>query len=343
MALLSEPSLDAESALVPLMRWAAVDPKAALDYALSRDEFATTERVIAVIIYEMARTDPAAAKLALGRLQEEERKSSQQAIVRMLQQSDPMAALAYARELHDARAECDVLKFWANTDARAAAAELETGNPDQRPAVEAIATALAKQDRPAFETWAAGLTDPQERATARRAALALDALTDPAGAATETSAWLSGEAGAVDAGELPVHIAQRWWWAKAAPGDVAAWAASLPAGKGRDVAIGEVTRLWLEQDALAASEWLGGLAPGPGRDLAVERLVRKVSGEAPDEAFDWASTIQNREIRGRILGDSVRAWARSDAAAARVAVATLPSEEHANLLELIAREEGVGR
>jgi hypothetical protein len=338
MSLMSEPRLDAETALVPLIRWASVDPKAALAFALSQDEFKSSERVIAVIVHEMARADLPAAKAALDHMEGEERTTSQRAIVRLLQQSDPAAALAYARELNDSEAERNVLVHWAKSDPRAAAAELTTGKPDQVAAVEAIAGAWANEDRPAFEAWAAGLTDPVGRAVARRAGLALDALTDPAKAAAETAAWLAAEPHAqTSAGDLPVHVAQRWWQ-KAAPQDVAAWAASLTAGKAKNAALGEVARLWVDEDPRAASGWLGALPPGDGRDQGVRQLVWKVSKQAPDEAFEWARSITGSGLRDQMLAESVRAWAHSDPVAAQAAVSTLPPEERGNLIELIEKE-----
>lgn len=332
--------INGEAAMFPLYRWAAVDPSAALAYVLGRKELNSNERIIGAIVQELAKTNLPAAKASLEQLQGEEKEVAQRAIVLAMQQKDPLAALAYARELKDVRAETGVLALWAKQDPAAAAAALPAGNSAMKPAVEAVATAWAQKDRPAFEQWAAGLTDPCERGIARRAGLALDAVTDPRQTAQETVAWLAREPGAQEsAGELPVSIAQQWWKAKGPPPEVAAWAGSLPEGPARNSAVAEVGRLWLEQDELAASAWANTLEQGKGRDEVVRALVRKISQDTPGDAFAWAGTIQQEGLRGEMLAESIRKWSKQDAAAAQAAVATLPEGQQGNLLEVIGRAQ----
>ena len=333
--------INGEAAMFPLYRWAAVDPSAALAYVLGRKELNSNERIIGAIVQELAKTNLPAAKASLEKLQGEEKEAAQRAIVLAMQQRDPLAALAYARELKDVRAETGVLALWAKQDPAAAAAALPTGNAAMKQAVEAVSAAWAQKDRPAFENWAAGLTDPGERAIARRAGLALDAVTDPRQTALETAAWLAREPGAQEsAGELPVSIAQQWWKAKGPPPEVAAWAGSLPEGPARNSAVAEVGRLWLEQDELAASAWANTLEQGKGRDQVVRAIVRKISQDTPGDAFAWAGTIQHDGLRGDMMTDSVRKWAKQDAAAAQAAVATLPEGQQGNLLEEIGKAQG---
>ncbi len=334
--------VNVEAAMFPLYRWAAVDPGAALAYVLGRKELNSSERMIGAIVQELAKTNLPAAKASLEQLQGEEKEAAQRAIVLAMQQKDPLAALAYARELKDVRAENGVLVLWAKQDPAAAAAALPTGNAAMKQAVETVATAWVKKDRPAFEQWAAGLTDPSERGIARRAALALDAMTDPRQTAQETAAWLAREPGAQEsAGELPVSIAQQWWEAKGPPPEVAAWAGSLPEGPARNSAVAEVGRLWLEQDELAASAWANTLEQGKGRDQVVRAIVRKISQDTPGDAFAWAGTIQHDGLRGDVLAESIGTWAKQDAAAAMAAVATLPEAQQGNLLEVIGKVQGV--
>jgi hypothetical protein len=341
MALLVEGKVNPDFAFLPLMRWASVNPKAALAFALGRKEWKTTERIIAPIMRELARVDLPAAKAALERLEPEERRHSQRAIVSQLVESDPVAALAYARELKDAEAENNVFKAWAKRDPVAAAAALGSADgKGYRPAIESIAGGLLKRDRAAFDSWSAGLSDPAGRAVVRRVELHTDAYTDPRTAAAETAAWLAEVPAAQEAAEsLPVHVAQHWWKLKGSPQEVAAWAGSLPAGRAQDAAVGEVGRLWVEQDAVSASAWLGTLAPSPGRDEAVGRLVWKVSKEAPDEAFEWARTIQQGSMRNEMLAQSIAVWAAKDVPGAQAAVATLPPEHRGNLLEMIEKAQ----
>ncbi len=330
--------VNGEAAMFPLYRWAAVDPAAALAYVLGRTELKNNERMIGAIVQELARTDLPAAKASLAQMQGEEKEAAQRAIVLAMQQKDPVAALSYARDLKDVRAETEVLVQWAKRDPAAAAAALPMGNTALGSAVEAVATAWVHKDRAAFENWAAGLTDPGERAIARRAALTLDAVNDPRQTAQETASWLAREPGAQEsAGELPVSITRNWWKAKGPPPEVAAWAGSLPEGPARNSAVAEVGRLWLEQDELAASAWANTLEPGKGRDQVVRSIVRKIGQETPADAFAWAGTIQQEGLRGDMLTESIRNWARLDAPAAQAAVSTLPEGQQGNLTEEIVK------
>ena len=78
----SDGKLDGESAITPLLRWASLDPRAALTFALGRKEFNSSERVLSAIVYQLARSDLSAAKTALANFPEksEERRDAQRAI-----------------------------------------------------------------------------------------------------------------------------------------------------------------------------------------------------------------------------------------------------------------------
>ena len=338
--------LDPETTILPLLRWAGEDPKAALAFALSREEFKDSERVISALMYQLAKVDVEEAKASLAKFPEksEECRDARMAIVRSLMLSNPGGALAYARELKDDKAEAMVLTEWAKAEPLAAAEELDSTNPALRPVVEAIANTLLAQDRASFDSWAVGLTDPVARNTVRGIALISDTLTDPAKAAQDTAAWLSSDpTAAASAGELPRHIAQRWWWAKASPKVVADWATSLPAGPALNAAVGEVSRLWVKQDAIAASGWINGLATGPGRDGAVQQLFWAIQQETPDDAFVWVSTIQDSAVRRDLLKEFIRGWAIKDKGAALSAVETLPIEHRGELREIISKAQSTGK
>ena len=334
----SDGKLDGESAITPLLHWASLDPRSALAFALSRKEFNSSERVLSAIVYQLARSDLSAAKTALANFPEksEERRDARRAIVKVLLQKDPKAAIAYAREVADSEAEASALAEWARTAPLAAAAGLNPEDPAHRPALEAIATALVTRDRTAFETWAESLTDPAARLTARRIALHEDALSDPAMTAQAAARWLAAEpaAGAAQ-GDLPVHIAQRWWWAKAPPQLVADWAISLPAGPARDAAIGEVGRLWVKQDAMEASHWIDKVPASSGRDKVVTQLIQEISSDAPNDAFVWSGTIQDPALRRNMREACISAWAAKDVTAALAALETLPQEQRGTLREKI--------
>lgn len=343
----AEGKLDEERAVIVLLRWAGEDPRAALDFALGRGEFKESERVISALMYQLAKVDVLEAKASLPRFPEksEELRDARRAIVSAMMQKNPRGALDYARELQDAHAVDKVLTEWSRTAPLLAAAELDPSDPAQRPALEAVANALLARDRGAFDAWAAGLTDDLARRTIRRLSLTSEAMADPAKAAQDTAAWLNADpvaAGSVG-DQLPTHIAQRWWWTKAPPQEVADWAAALPAGTSKDAAVGEVARLWVEKDVLGASGWIDGLPAGAGRDMAVNRLVSAIWKEAPADAFVWACTIQDNTLRWPLLRDSIAGWAAVEPAAALAAVEALPVEQRGDLLEILSKSQSNGR
>lgn len=339
--------LDEEKALIVLLRWAGENPKAALAFALKREEFKKSERVVSALMYQLAKGDMIEAKAALSHFPEksEELRDARRGIVNAILLKDPRAALNYAREIQDAGAAERVLIGWARTAPLQAAAALEPADPAQRRALEAVATSLLTQDRAAFDEWSAGLTDEGARRSVRRLALTSEAMADPAKAAQDTAAWLKVDpaAAGVIGEQLPTHIAQRWWLAKAPPASVAEWAAALPEGTARDSSVGEVARLWVEQDALGASGWIDGLPAGAGRDRAVNRLVTAIWKESPADAFVWARTIQDDTLRGPLLRDSITGWAAVDPAAALAAVETLPEDQRGDLKEMVLRAQAKGK
>ncbi|RYF91501.1 MAG: hypothetical protein EON95_14880, partial [Caulobacteraceae bacterium] len=173
------------------LRWAMLDPKAALAFTMGRSELKSDNELLFSVVCELAKVDLPAAKAAVLTLCHEGWADAGPAVLRMLQEKDVQAALAYARELGSGGAEADVLQFMAGSDPMAAAAELVPGREEHLKVAETIAGALLDRDRAAFEAWAGSLSDPAQRACARRVALTADASHDPAKAARQTAAWLA--------------------------------------------------------------------------------------------------------------------------------------------------------
>ncbi|RYD27743.1 MAG: hypothetical protein EOP86_24105, partial [Verrucomicrobiaceae bacterium] len=213
-----------------LARWAMLDPKAALAFALGHEELSGNVMIMESIMGELAKTDPPAAKAALAQLGERQQDFSERTIVRqLLEKKNIRTALAWARELENNDAETEVLLSWSESDPLAAAAELMPGRESHQRAAAAIAEMLINKDRALFETWAKRLADPGQQAAARHVALTADANTDPKAAALAAAEWLAtGPEAVARAGNLPAHIIQRWLWSGEGHAQVAAWAAGLP-------------------------------------------------------------------------------------------------------------------
>lgn len=324
-----------------LLRWGMQDPKAALAFAMDRREFKFNHELISSIVRVLAESDLPAAQSLVPRLEKMVREDVGEALIRVMQEKDPRAALAYARELESGGAEADVLQFMAGKDPMAAAAELVPGREEHLKVAETIAGALLDRDRAAFEEWAGSLSDPALRARARRVALTADASHDPAKAARRTAAWLASEPEALkQAGKLPVRIVRCWMDGETNPSaDVAAWAVSLPEGHARDSAIAETGRTWAAHDPAGASAWLASLPQGEGRDEAVLNLVQRISGESPADALEWARTVRST-LRSDALTEAVLSWGGKDPDAAEKAVETLPASDRLYLRDTLEAARG---
>lgn len=321
------------------LRWATLDPKAALVFAMGRPEFKDTDtydELLPSIIYEMAKTDLPAAKAEVSQLKSMQRQEAGRAVVQILQQRDPQAAIAYARELEDSKAEAGVIMHLAAKDPMAAAAELTPEMEGHLEVVESIAGTLLHKDRAAFETWAGSLSDPAQQAEARCAALKQDAALDPAKTAVEAAAWVAKELATPEqARQLSAAIVRKWLETEGQPATVAAWTEGLPEGPGRDAAVKETASAWLEKDTLAASAWLRSLAPSEAKDNIVRQLVINICADTPADAFEWARTIGTPSLRGDSLREAVQSWARQDPAAAGQALEKLPARDRDRLLDIV--------
>lgn len=62
-----------------------------------------------------------------------------------------------------------------------------------------------------------------------------------------------------------------------------------------------VARKWVSLDSLEASAWIGALPASTARDRAISDLVRRLSVPDPESARQWATEIQDVELRSRLL------------------------------------------
>ncbi|RYD30254.1 MAG: hypothetical protein EOP86_20300 [Verrucomicrobiaceae bacterium] len=320
------------------VRWAMLDPKAALAFVSGRKGLGDNLWVVSPIVLELAKVDVPAAKAAVLKLEGWAGQETARKLILMMQEKDARAALAYARELGDEDSAVLILRSMAQNDPMAAAAELTPGKQNQTQVVEIIAHRLLEREPAAFESWADSLKDPVQRAAARSSALVVKAGTDPKGAALAATAWLAREPeAAAQDGFAPSRIVQCWLANEASPSEVAAWAAALPSGLFRDRAIMELGSLW--EDTMAASAWVSSLPGGMGRDNAVRSLVHRIRDEDPADAIEWARTLGNPSMRYEALTSTLLGWAVKDLPAAQAAVETLPAGDRGYLLEVLQEQE----
>ena len=77
-------------------------------------------------------------------------------------------------------------------------------------------------------------------------------------------------------------------------------------------AIGE----WARRDATAAGEYLLAMPNSTFKDSAVSGYAQNVVREHPETAIEWASSIDNQDLRLQTLQRTAREWIRRDRKAA---------------------------
>lgn len=325
---------DAESAAYPLLHWATLDPAAALAFALAHKDFQSSERVIAEMVFALAKTDLDSSLLLLSRLKGEEREAAQIAIVNALGETDFNGALAQARAFSNPKAESAVFEAWARRDPRAAAAAFNPASIGLGNAARAIAENLRRVDSGGFDSWASTLSDPGTRGSALCIPIYSDIESNPTLAARKFAEWLATDPeAATPAVGLASELAERWVRRHNQESTAASWASTLPEGTVREAAIGAIGEHWVSVDPANASAWLAGLPPGSGKDQAIAPLVRTLCEDEPADAFAWAREIQNGDSRRDLLRHAARSWRPVDPAAATAAIESLPVEDRAAVNE----------
>ena len=85
--------------------------------------------------------------------------------------------------------------------------------------------------------------------------------------------------------------------AREEPIQAAKWLEDQPDTKYKHELYANLTRIWYDQDGIAASSWVGTLSPGDNRDAAAQALVNEVVKFDIKSAIAWGSEIQNAYMR----------------------------------------------
>ncbi len=233
---------------------------------------------------QWARQDPDAALAWATRLPDRQRTGALSGIVQNLLETDPRRALAVAMELDPADRPGllgQIAGAWASQSPAEAFAWIDTLGPEQR----------QSPLREALRSWAS--SSPSE------AAAYLDQLPDP-----ERPAYVS-------------SIARTW--AEQAPGEAASWLGNQPESAGKVEAMGHVMWSWTTTDPESAATWLGQQPAGDSYDSGVTGLAKAATHayDDPATAVNWAATIENESLRGRMTQHTLGVWMRQDPGAAQ--------------------------
>ena len=315
--------MDAETNLLRrllLAKWTQEDPDAALaslSSASGKQAYADAGTVLSTL----AAMDPARAAAWLADPENSLLRQPwmgamlSRAVAEQWAQQDPDAALEWAATLDpDQRvgAYSGIINNIMESDPRRAASlAMSLDSADRPKLLGQIAEAWAARDPAEAVAWANSLTGG-DREGSLQEALGSWAASAPAEAASYID-------------QLPEQERSSYVrdvvrnWSEQAPADAAAWLGSQPEGEGRADAMGHLMWNWTTRDPEAAANWLGEQPAGPSYDSGVTGLAKAAAHayDDPSTAVNWASTIENQDLRESMTQHTLGVWRRQNEEAAR--------------------------
>jgi hypothetical protein len=123
--------------------------------------------------------------------------------------------------------------------------------------------------------------------------------------------------------------------------EVARWMVSLPVEFWSE-SIGDIAEEWLERDAPAATGWFNQLS-SERREIAIASFCRVAKSESVEQVMTLGSTINDRSLRDKALGEFARRLG-TERDEAIEAIGDLPiSEEQKAYLRTVMPEDSSGR
>lgn len=228
---------------------------------------------------------------------------------------DPDAALAWASTLEPEQrsgAYAGIINnIMENDPQRAAALAMSLDGYDRPKLLGQIAESWAAQDPAEAVAWANSLS-AGDREESLQEALGSWAASDPSKAAAYVDQMPEQERSGV-VGEVARN------WAQQEPAEAAEWLGNQPESESKAGAMGQVMWNWTTSDPEAAANWLGEQPAGPSYDNGVTGLAKAATHayDDPSTAVNWASTIENQDLRDRMTSHTLGAWRRQDEQAAQ--------------------------
>lgn len=292
-----------------LAQWAKLDPKAALDYAMSLDSRRARVNAVNSVISAWAKTDPAGA------------------VNWYLQNmpSDPRAAEATIQRLFTGLAAGD------RNAALQSIAMLPTPE-QQRLAMRTVADYVARTgESEDLATFYQGITDPTMKNLFAVSMAQTWAAYQPSVAAT----WLGKVTDPAILKQAVPSLVYTWGFDD--PAAATQWAASLPVGGTRSSAVQSGTLMWAKDDPVAAADWVMTLQPpNKAADPAIQGLVSAIKRSYPEGAMMWASSLSDPVQQQRAMQDVAQVWMKQDPAKASVYIqqSSLPVKVKNQLLKI---------
>ena len=273
-----------------LEQLAASDPLAALEFADGIASLRDAEQARNNILEVWARNEPMAALAwadsALADVPYNLRNSQMEAIIRGFAETNPKGAFNYANALSEATTS-----------------ELRLKN---RLLSEVIETQIGGGGLAEAQTTIALMPDGPSKENLQRELVNEWAAFDPLSAA----AYVQGLGSDASTGMKTALIGE---WAESDPAAAAAWLSNLSTeDPAYSHATTQITREWTRYDLTASSEWLNSLPASPELDRAVATYTYRAAQEDPPTAMSWAESINNANMRNRMMQQVAANWKNDD-------------------------------
>lgn len=82
---------------------------------------------------------------------------------------------------------------------------------------------------------------------------------------------------------------------------------------------------WTKKDSQAASEWIYDLKPGKEKDYAIQGMVQELRSKEPDSSTIWAASVQDEQMRDRLVQENAKLWLKRDRPAAETWINDAPN------------------
>ncbi len=331
--------------------WAQSDPKKALAWLESLEDFSGTEWSYGAVMKAYAEKDPRAATAWVAtRGSDQLSQHTAHAVAEQWASEDPRAALAWAQTVDEPEVRKSAIQAglnqWATDDAPSALAfALEQPSDTEREqSLRAVFQSYGQTD---FD----GAWQAVQSLTGEDYAIALQGMlwqAIPTGRFEDLShlteaiqAYAATDPAKISSFAFDPFINQ---YARAMTRQDALaaveWALDLPMGEARNSSINGVFYGWAFEDPYSAAEALATLPPGPDRDAAITAAFTGLSRRNPERAFHWALSAESSDTQWELAQKTLRSW-ESDWDTLRGAVEQAPAmlpDMKERLLQAIAEK-----
>ncbi len=300
-----------------VFRLSQVDPLGAIAFLQTAD-MPNKDDMFKMAFVNLAKQDPAKLLTELQNLKEGDLKDAAEGALEVLKKKDPEAAISLLEKLPSTELRKERSKLvgdLASKDPEGAIA-LATrlaGATGDAFLFGTVVEMWARKDDDAALVWAANYQGPGA-VEAKKVMIQRIGEKDPLKAVAIMKGMADGGAAM---GNSAAYVAGSY--ARQDLNAARGWVDGLPASEARTAAEESLVEVWLRSDPMQAAERIDKMPAGQPRDRSAMRLVDAIKGQYPQEAFEWAGSIQNQDQQKRAEQEVMQEWRKLDPAAAEAA------------------------